>query len=184
MSLSPPTNCWTSAEKAIADMVTAAPAFVQMLERRRLTASDAASRVYGAQVGLPFSGEAYEFNELQELGTFAQVFPGESPYGKRRQGGSFRPFGETILTLNLLLNEQEAFDENRRETSGPTEFEWWFEQRVGELIDEAIAAFEAGTLHLNQIEVSQPPGYASETKQKADGKWYGCELTITWGMGS
>jgi hypothetical protein len=189
MALEAPTNCWTTADKAIAVALATTEAFLAILDRVRIPEADAAKRVFGSQVGVPLDGDAYKVEELQRLGAFAQVFHDEAPYGKRRmQGGNFHPYGSTIVVVQMRLDDADAAVENIRGVDGsadaPTELEWFFQQRIGDLIDDLIEAFrDEEQLFLTACDVTQPPGFNNRKSQDANGKWIGCELTLTWGMG-
>lgn len=188
MPLEEPTNCWTTADKAIAEATAAADAFLAILAKVRIDAADAPQRVFGSQVGVPLSGDAYTVDELRRLRAFAQVFPGDS-YGKQRtRTGLFHPNGQTDVVVQMLVDGHQAAVENSRGVEGsadaPTELEWFFQQRIGELVDNYIAAFQGDEeLFLVSCTVTQPPGFNSKRSQDQRGLWIGAELTLEWGMG-
>ena len=187
MPLEAPTSCWTAAHKAIADALAASTALQAIFASRGIAAGDAPLFIFGDQAGRPFDGDSFTAAEIEAIKAQALVASGGDPYGKNRQTVDlFDPAGETVVEIRRLITaaEYEAGDVVDAE-GGPAPLEWWFRQRIGELIDQLIQHFDdQGSLYLVEIYVSSGPGLNDRQQQRSIGIWQGVELTLRWGLAS
>jgi len=174
MPLTSPTNCWTNAEDRFATAVANSAAFQTLVGAANATA--AAAQVFFDELDDPLDGESFKGRELQDIGSYAQVY---CPEYRKQRGGSSRldPYGACVLYVSRMITDMQSESELTAELwrTGKNSF--------GDIADQVVSYLEAqGGPYVMAWEVSDGPGFNSRDKWATQGAWQGVEITFTWGL--
>ena len=177
MAVEAPTNCWTRSQDKIITALSKAERFREAIVSD--TESDALNRIFGEQLKKPASGHVYTKKELQNLKGYGQVYSAdESPYGFTNDGsGRLKPFGNSIMVIRRLVTDYE-----RSSRQVPLETERWFQNRVGDAMEQVTAYLEefSGPF-ISGMSIPDAPWLNDEKEWDSLGMWQTTEIAVAWG---
>ena len=182
MGIEAATNCWTSAEDALAQTLPKLPEFRVLVKAADEAA--AAKRVFFEETDDPLDGHAARRPEREARGSFAVVTSDQrQPYAIElgRAPDTWFGQGRLIVAFEVLVPEADWHRQEDANTSRGQVYRWT-KNRVGTVINELVDDWPAnGGPHVRRVTVLGPLENDPETWQD-EGRWHLVETTIEWGL--